>query len=293
MVHSTPLLDTSPPRHNSTSQNSTSQVLWLVRHGESTWNARGLAQGHDDRARLTSRGLRQARAIAVQLGDRRIRALYASDLRRALQTAAPLASALGLTVVRDARLRERCLGVLEGTAAAAISPAVSGISDGRVVNPDACPDGGESLRDFYRRVARFAGDLADAGRFGDTGSAAPAGRFRDTDPAADAGRVGDTGPAGDAWVPGDAGSARDAWVPGDAGPARGAWVPGDAGPARGAWAPGDAWAAPGDAGPVGDVAIVAHGGTLRMLTACRQGVPVEEMTWDPLANATVLRSLSH
>jgi 2,3-bisphosphoglycerate-dependent phosphoglycerate mutase len=219
MVHSTPLLDISPGSHNSTShasttqdsttQDSTGQVLWLVRHGESTWNARGLAQGHDDQARLTSRGLRQARAIAVQLRDRPIRALYASDLSRALQTAAPLAGALGLTVVRDARLRERGLGVLEGTATASISPAVSGISDGRVVNPDACPDGGESLRDFYRRVARFAGDLAAAGRAGDR---------------------------------------------------------------------------------AGDVAIVAHGGTLRMLTACRQGVPVEEMTWDPLANATVLRS---
>jgi broad specificity phosphatase PhoE len=222
MVYITPLLDTSPGSHNSTSQNSTSQnstgqVLWLVRHGESTWNARGLAQGHDDRARLTSRGLRQARAIAVQLRHRPIRALYASDLRRALQTAAPLASAFGLTVVRDARLRERCLGVLEGTAAASISPAVSGISDGRVVNPDACPDGGESLRDFYRRVAGFIGDLAAAGRAGDASS-------------------------------------------------------------------------DGDAGPAGDVAIVAHGGTLRMLTACRQGVPVEEMTWDALANATVLRS---
>jgi probable phosphoglycerate mutase len=219
MVHSTPLLDISPGSHNSTShdsttqdsttQDSTGQVLWLVRHGESTWNARGLAQGHDDQARLTSRGLRQARAIAVQLRDRPIRALYASDLSRALQTAAPLAGALGLTVVRDARLRERGLGVLEGTATASISPAVSGISDGRVVNPDACPDGGESLRDFYRRVARFAGDLAAAGRAEDR---------------------------------------------------------------------------------AGDVAIVAHGGTLRMLTACRQGVPVEEMTWDPLANATVLRS---
>jgi probable phosphoglycerate mutase len=200
MVYSTPLLDTSPASHN-----STRQVLWLVRHGESTWNARGLAQGHDDQARLTSRGVRQARALAVQLRDRPIRALYASDLRRALQTAAPLAGALGLTVVRDARLRERCLGVAEGTAAASISPAVSGIRDGRVVNPDACPDGGESLRDFYRRVARFIGDLADPDR-------------------------------------------------------------------------------------AGEVAIVAHGGTLRMLTACRQGVPVEEMTWGPLANATVLRS---
>jgi 2,3-bisphosphoglycerate-dependent phosphoglycerate mutase len=218
MVYSTPLLDTSPASHN-----STSQVLWLVRHGESTWNARGLAQGHDDQARLTSRGARQARAIAVQLRDRPIRALYASDLRRALQTAAPLAGALGLTVVRDARLRERCLGAAEGTAAASISPAVSGIRDGRVVNPDACPDGGESLRDFYRRVARFISDLADAGR---------------------------------AW---DAGRPADADRAGELGEAR-------------------------------EVAIVAHGGTLRMLTACREGVPVEEMTWGPLANATVLRS---
>lgn len=199
MVHSTPLT-TSPGSHT-----NGSQVLWLVRHGETTWNARRLAQGHDDRARLTSRGLRQARAVAGQLRDRPIRTLYASDLRRALQTAAPLASALGLTVVRDARLRERCLGAAEGTTAASISPAVSGISDGRVANPDACPDGGESLRDFYRRVAGFAADLAAAGR-------------------------------------------------------------------------------------AGDVAIVAHGGTLRMLTAGRQGVPVEEMAWDPLANATVLRS---
>jgi probable phosphoglycerate mutase len=201
MVHSTPLRDTAIARHN-----GTDQVLWLVRHGESTWNARGLAQGHDDQARLTSRGLRQARAVAVQLRDRPIRALYSSDLRRALQTAAPMAGALGLTVTRDARLRERCLGVLEGTAAASISPAVSGVSDGRVADPDARPDGGESLRDFYRRVAEFTDELT----------------------ALRATRA--------------------------------------------------------------DVAVVAHGGTLRMMSAYRRGVPVEQMTWEPLANACIVRS---
>jgi broad specificity phosphatase PhoE len=141
MVHSTSLRVTAVAGHN-----GTDRVLWLVRHGESTWNARGLAQGHDDQARLTSRGLRQARGVAVQLRDRPIRALYSSDLHRALQTAAPLASALGLPVTLDTRLRERCLGVLEGTAAASISPAVSGVSDGRVADPDARPAGGESLR---------------------------------------------------------------------------------------------------------------------------------------------------
>src|SRR5205807_803593 len=46
------------------------QVLWLVRHGESTWNTLGLAQGHCDQARLTRLGQRQARAVASQLRSR-------------------------------------------------------------------------------------------------------------------------------------------------------------------------------------------------------------------------------
>jgi 2,3-bisphosphoglycerate-dependent phosphoglycerate mutase len=180
------------------------RVVWLVRHGESTWNAAGLAQGHCDRARLTERGVRQARDVAGRLGDRPVGALYVSDLHRALATAAPLASVLGLAMIRDARLRERCLGDLEGAATAAVTSAVSGISGNRVVDPDARPPGGESLRDFYRRAAGFAADLE--GR------------------------------------------------------------------------------------PPGEVVIVAHGGTLRMLTACLRGVPVEQMSWEPLGNACILRS---
>src|SRR5947207_1982444 len=57
------------------------QVLWLVRHGESTWNTLGLAQGHCDQARLTQLGQRQAWAVAAQLRDRPVAALYARDLR--------------------------------------------------------------------------------------------------------------------------------------------------------------------------------------------------------------------
>ena len=113
------------------------QVLWLVRHGESTWNTLGLAQGHCDQARLTRLGQRQAWAVAAQLRDRPVRALYASDLRRALETAAPLAEVTGLAVTRDARLRERCLGVLEGAATAAIGPAANGLRGDEVVEPDA------------------------------------------------------------------------------------------------------------------------------------------------------------
>lgn len=91
---------------------------WLIRHGESTWNALGLTQGHADQAELTGKGQRQAAEVAARLAGIPARALYASDLRRARQTAAPVAAALGLPVTLDTRLRERSLGVLEGTLAA-------------------------------------------------------------------------------------------------------------------------------------------------------------------------------
>ena len=35
--------------------------MWLVRHGETTWNSMGWVQGHVDGARLTRKGRRQAR----------------------------------------------------------------------------------------------------------------------------------------------------------------------------------------------------------------------------------------
>ncbi len=137
------------------------RAVWLVRHGESTWNAAGLAQGHRDEARLTERGVHQAWTVVGRLCDRPIGALYVSDLHRALATAAPLAAVARLAITRDPRLRERCLGDLEGAATATVTPAVSGISGNRVVDPDARPPGGESLRDFYLRVAGFAADLEE------------------------------------------------------------------------------------------------------------------------------------
>ena len=183
-------------------------TLWLIRHGESTWNVRGLAQGHHDEARLTARGERQACELATELSTQPIRTLYASDLRRALETAAPLAEVLGLAVNHDARLRERSLGMLEGTASAAIGPEITGLRANRVTDPDARPDGGESVRDLYQRAASFADDLA----------------------------------------------ARE---------------------------------------HPGDVAVVAHGGTLRVLYAYVHGIAVERMAWEPLENGRILRCSAH
>ncbi|MGH9091358.1 MAG: histidine phosphatase family protein [Acidimicrobiales bacterium] len=134
--------------------------LWLVRHGESTWNALGLVQGQIDGPRLTRRGTAQARRVARQLAGRPVRAVYSSDLLRAVQTARPLATALGLLPVQDPRLRERCFGTAEGTQSASLGPEWSGLAGGRVADADAAPPGGESVRQLCRRVAGFLDELA-------------------------------------------------------------------------------------------------------------------------------------
>ena len=105
--------------------------MWLVRHGESTWNVAGLAQGQRDQAELTSRGVRQASDAAWRFRDHPIRAIYASDLRRARQTAAAFAAVVGVPVFTDARLRERGLGALEGAPSTALIPSVTGLDSGR------------------------------------------------------------------------------------------------------------------------------------------------------------------
>lgn len=192
-------------------------ALWLIRHGESTWNTAGLAQGHNDEAELTERGLRQAVEAAAQFGYRPVRAIYASDLRRAQQTAAAFTAAVGLPVYADARLRERSLGVLEGTRHKSIGPSVTGLADGLVIDPDAKPPAGESVRDLYLRAAAFCDDLA-------------------------------AGLDGDRVFPG-----LDRDQPGR-----------------------------------GDVLVIAHGGTLRVIDAYIHGVPVDRMTWRPVDNATII-----
>jgi broad specificity phosphatase PhoE len=138
---------------------ATSTALWLVRHGESTWNIAGICQGHNDDAELTERGRRQAAQAADGFRGREIRAIYSSDLRRARQTAAAFAAVLGLPVRTDARLRERSFGVLEGTPLGAVDQALTGVADGLVIDPDVRPSGGESVRDFYLRAAAFADAL--------------------------------------------------------------------------------------------------------------------------------------
>lgn len=87
--------------------------LLLVRHGQTTSNVRHALDTDMPGADLTALGRQQAEGLVARLADERIDALYASPLRRAQQTAAPLARERGLEVVVRAGVRELIAGDLE------------------------------------------------------------------------------------------------------------------------------------------------------------------------------------
>ncbi|MDQ1685428.1 MAG: hypothetical protein QOC82_2165 [Frankiaceae bacterium] len=93
--------------------------LLVVRHGESA-PARPdepapLVDGHSD-PELAPEGREQAERLAERLSHEHIDAIYITTLRRTAETAAPLATRLGLTPIVEPDLREIYLGEWEGLA---------------------------------------------------------------------------------------------------------------------------------------------------------------------------------
>ena len=81
--------------------------ILLVRHAEAEHPQPQTAlEIKDIDLPLTARGRTQAQRLAARLAKRKLDAVYASPLKRAMETAAPVAEALGLTVRCDDRLRE-------------------------------------------------------------------------------------------------------------------------------------------------------------------------------------------
>lgn len=141
-------------------------TLIFVRHGESEANLSQIFAGHYD-VGLTDKGHKQARLVAQYLQEKYcIDKIYASDLLRTMQTAAPTADMLGLDIIRCNDLREIFAGEWQGLRYADIQSTYPLEYDvwlrdiGR-----AMPVGGESVKALSDRiwyaVQRIARQSAD------------------------------------------------------------------------------------------------------------------------------------
>ena len=88
------------------------QSFYFVRHGQTDWNANNRVPELTDYG-LNAIGRQQAKDLCNHMADVTFAACFASDLKRAYDTASMLTNNQ-LEITRDARLRERDYGILQG-----------------------------------------------------------------------------------------------------------------------------------------------------------------------------------
>jgi len=139
----------------------TRAVVHVLRHGE-VFNPDKVLYGRLPGFRLSDLGQDQAKLAADYLAGFDVGQIYSSPLERALQTAAPLAEALGLEVQREERLLEAA-NYLQGKRVAGGANLRQLFTQPRnwrfVVNPFR-PSWGEPYRDIASRVLAGLGEAA-------------------------------------------------------------------------------------------------------------------------------------
>jgi broad specificity phosphatase PhoE len=136
----------------------------LARHGETNDNREPIrVQGFRDTP-LNDTGRRQAQGLAERVADYGFRALWASDLSRARETAEIVGSRISLTPRLDARLREANRGRWEGSLFIDIEREdPEGYAAWRRAGDQFRFPGGESLLEQQQRVMATLDDVERQG----------------------------------------------------------------------------------------------------------------------------------
>jgi broad specificity phosphatase PhoE len=95
--------------------------LYLLRHGQTAMSRANVFCGRGLDPALTDEGVSMADAFAAAYRDRTWTAIYSSPLKRAIDTATPLAAARGLAVVQREELAEVDYGQWDGLTAEAVA----------------------------------------------------------------------------------------------------------------------------------------------------------------------------
>lgn len=132
--------------------------LVLVRHGESTWNEKGLWTGLTD-VPLTEKGREEARVAAEKIKDIRIDIAYVSILKRAKETLFEMSKVLGLQnlpTFESPALNERDYGIYTGRNKWEVKREAGDEQFLKIRRSWDFPiPKGESLKDVYNRVVPY------------------------------------------------------------------------------------------------------------------------------------------
>ena len=132
---------------------------YIVRHGETEWNAQGRIQGHTDIS-LSERGVQQSKLVAQRLAGVTLDVAYSSDLERSAETARQILGQRSIPLHTSPQLREYNKGVFEG-----LTPEETGhrypelFTASQVNDLDFAPPGGESIRQTSVRMNDFMTEL--------------------------------------------------------------------------------------------------------------------------------------
>jgi 2,3-bisphosphoglycerate-dependent phosphoglycerate mutase len=136
-------------------------ILFVFRHAETFDNSRGIFSGWRDSA-LTSKGIRQAEAIAEQLKLFKIDYAFSSHLKRAKQTLkVVLKDREPVPIYIDDRLLERCYGLLQGRKRKEVEGEDPNLYEHCHRGYSLAPAEGESLEMVEKRVLSFLNELTE------------------------------------------------------------------------------------------------------------------------------------
>jgi broad specificity phosphatase PhoE len=139
----------------------------LVRHGQSTWNREHRIQGQLDPP-LSDEGRRQAERLGRRLAGRPLAGFYASDLKRAFETAEAIGAFVDLSPEPTPGLREIYLGDWEGLRTDEIAERFPDAWARWSEEPDwDLVPGGEGAARFEARVIATQDEILDRHSHGD------------------------------------------------------------------------------------------------------------------------------
>ena len=138
-------------------------MLYIMRHGVTSWNEMHKLQGRTD-VPLSDQGRQMARRAAVECRDVHFDVCYCSPLIRAKETAEIVLKGRNIPIVTDDRLMEMSFGICEGVENYRdSSDCPVSILFHEPEKYDSPPEGAESLEELFARTGEFLRDVIDPG----------------------------------------------------------------------------------------------------------------------------------